>query len=421
MASKRRQPRLQLPGARLTANEEFFDAMIRHQIGLLRMSKGLGRRVRELLDATERDLRSAISNKLRRVFATRGRGIRTPESVRQLQRVLKEVQKIRREAHRKVAVLFEQEMMALALAEPAFIAGIMKTVLPVFLTSKLPPPELLRSIVRTRPFEGKVMRAWAKSIERVDLDRIETQIKIGLTQGESIPEISRRVVGTVKLRGVNGVTEITRRNAEALARTSVNAIANEARREFHLANADILDDELYVATLDAVTTPICRSLDGERFPLGVGPIPPLHFGCRSLRTAILDAIALGRRPSKPVHERGLLREFAKRENLSSVPRTRGQLPHGTKGVFDDFARVRTRELIGTVPAKVNYQQWLGRQSAAFQDDVLGRTKGALFRRGGLTLDKFVDPVTFSEVTLASLARSEAAAFRAIGLDPEDFL
>ena len=36
------------------------------------------------------------------------------------------------------------------------------------------------------------------------------------------------------------------------------------------------------------------------------------------------------------------------------------------------------------------QGWLGRQSAAFQDDVLGRTRGLLFRKGGLRLDRFVN-------------------------------
>ena len=82
--------------------------------------------------------------------------------------------------------------------------------------------------------------------------------------------------------------------------------------------------------------------------------------------------------------------------------------------------MRTRELIGRVPAKVDYQTWLGRQSATFQDDVLGVTKGRLFRRGNLPLDRFVDANDL-EKTLTELARSDADAFIAAGLDPEDFL
>ena len=278
-----------------------------------------------------------------------------------------------------------------------------------------------RSIVRGRPFECKTMSQWARDLARADRNRIESKIKICLVQGESIPEISRRVTGSVRLRGRNGVTQITRRQAEAIARTATNAIANQARREFHKANADILTVELYVATLDAGTTPICRSLDGKRFKMGKGPIPPLHFNCRSLRVALLDPEPIGKRPSKPVHEKGLLREYSKDAGLDKVPRRRADLPRGHKGKFDDFKRVRTRELIGRTAAKTDYGTWLRRQSAAFQDDVLGKTKGALFRRGGLDLDAFVDPVNFKEVTLADLARTEAAVFESIGLDPAAFL
>ena len=59
------QPDLQQPGQINTSNEEFLDALIRHQIGLLRVAKGTGRKVREVLDATETDIRRIIRRKLR--------------------------------------------------------------------------------------------------------------------------------------------------------------------------------------------------------------------------------------------------------------------------------------------------------------------------------------------------------------------
>ena len=45
---------------------------------------------------------------------------------------------------------------------------------------------------------------------------------------------------------------------------------------------------------------------------------------------------------------------------------------------------------GPVDANLTYGGWLKRQSAEKQDDVLGATRGALFRRGGLTIDKFTN-------------------------------
>ena len=77
-------------------------------------------------------------------------------------------------------------------------------------------------------------------------------------------------------------------------------------------------------------------------------------------------------------------------------------------------------MTGRVPAKVTYQQWLTRQSNQFQDDVLGKTKGILFRKGGLRLDKFVNR-RGDELTLSQLATTQAKAFRSAGLNPENFL
>ena len=45
---------------------------------------------------------------------------------------------------------------------------------------------------------------------------------------------------------------------------------------------------------------------------------------------------------------------------------------------------------GQVSADLNYNDWLKKQSKAFQVDVLGKDKAKLFRDGGITMDKFVN-------------------------------
>ena len=69
---------------------------------------------------------------------------------------------------------------------------------------------------------------------------------------------------------------------------------------------------------------------------------------------------------------------------------------------------------GQVPASLTYEQWLRGKPAAFQDEVLGRSKGALFRNGGLTLDRFVHR-DGSELTLAELRAKAPEAFEMVGL------
>jgi hypothetical protein len=52
--------------------------------------------------------------------------------------------------------------------------------------------------------------------------------------------------------------------------------------------------------------------------------------------------------------------------------------------------------------------------AEFQDEILGVTKGRLFREGGLTLDRFVDSKG-REYSLDELRKRDADAFEKAGL------
>lgn len=405
-------PEEQLPGERETANEMLFDAQVRHQIFLLRFAGGLSNEMIELLNAVEED----IVGQIRRRF--KAGAPPTPARLARAERLIQDINKIRTSALTESSKRLIDSMRELATNEAKFIKRAVETVIPVEVDLTTPAPQTIRAAATARPFEGKTLRKWAQSIAQADLNRIAEQIRIGVVQGESGADIARRIVGRARLRGTDGVTQLTRRAAQGIARTATIHTTNAARGLVLADNADIISEEVYTATLDARTTRICSSLDGRRFPPGEGPQPPLHFNCRSLRVAVIGRDLIGSRPAKPVTERQLLREYAERNRLSGIT-GRGTLPRGHKGAFDAFSRRRVRELTGRVPAKVNYQQWLNRQSAEFQDDVLGATRARLFRRGGLTLDKFMNRAG-DEIPLSALARSDASAFRAAGLDPGDF-
>ncbi len=76
-------------------------------------------------------------------------------------------------------------------------------------------------------------------------------------------------------------------------------------------------------------------------------------------------------------------------------------------------------MTGRVPAKLTYNDWLKGQSVEFQDDVLGPTRGKLFRAGKMPLSRFVDK-TGKTIRLDQLADTHAAAFTAAGLDPAEY-
>jgi hypothetical protein len=56
----------------------------------------------------------------------------------------------------------------------------------------------------------------------------------------------------------------------------------------------------------------------------------------------------------------------------------------------DVRRAWAKRVFGEAPLETTYPQWLKRQPRRFQDDVLGPSRGAAFRRGELDLKRFVD-------------------------------
>lgn len=371
-----------------TSNELLRDALIGHQISLLRVSGSLKNRIIELLDATEADLRQQMDRRLESIVA---RGFDTGKmTTNRIAALIEVLAGIRNEAWKDVTKLLGKELATVAKAEPIFVSLAISASLPVVVDFVLPSAERIKQVVLAEPFEGRILSDWAKSLQASDVSRIEQQIKIGLVQGEPTRAIIDRVVGTSGLSFTDGVTQVTRNQADAVVRTAVNHVSNKMKEAFYLENAKILNKEVYVATLDSRTTLICASLDGKTFAVGKGPRPPQHFRCRSVRVAVIDGEAIGTRPSKRASKADL-------EGLSAQER-----------------RAKIREMTGPVPAKTTYSEFLSRQTVDFQNEVLGVTKGKLFRKGGLTLDKFVDKAG-NELTIVELMKKERAAFERAGL------
>lgn len=387
--------------------------MIRHQTYLLRYAGSVRNRIWAILQRTEEDIGDKIRSRL-----ANNVGLTTSVELRRLEALMEQIRAIREPGWKEATDVLKEEMVALSLAESASLNAIVAITLPVVIETALPSARLLRSIALARPFQGQILADWAASMEANDIRMIHNAVQLGMTAGESMDTIVRRVLGTRSLMNADGVTEMTRRQVQAVVRTAVQHVANHARTAWFLENSDVVVMERFVATLDSRTTPICRATDGKQFPMGKGPIPPLHWNCRSLRIAVFDGVLLGDRPAKPYVERELVQQYASENGLGDI-RTREALPRGTKGAYDKWARGEIRNRVGPVPADTTYNEWLRRQSVAFQEDTLGITKAKLFRDGKLSLDRFVNR-NGDELTLAQLAQRERAAFIAAGLDPDKY-
>lgn len=400
-----------------TWNEEYRDAVLRHQIGVRRYSAGLARRVSRLLEEADQELVGWLRVRLSRFL---GRDLDfTGERWKAL---LADVRGARQAVLQQYKDLSRKELGSLAVLEGNRELALLAASVPVVVNFAGVASDQLRAIVSSRPFHGRLLGDWFQTLERSDRARLTQAIQLGMAQGEPVDDIVRRVVGTRRNSYADGILAITRRDAQAVVRTAVNHVSNTARNYVWEANADVITARIWVSTLDGRTSAICRARDGHGSPVGDNPLPegilpltpkdarpPGHVNCRSVMVAYINGVGLlGDRPTVTDTRNRRRREIDFRAEAKRTGKS-----------IQEVRRDWSDRNVGRVPSSTTYQDFLRRQPASFQDEVLGKTKGRLFREGGLSVDQFVDR-TGNELTLDQLAATRPEAFVRAGLDPNSF-
>lgn len=311
-------------------------------------------------------------------------------------------------------------------AQASLLARAINTGLPFSLAVYAPSPAQVISAATARPMQGRLLRDWYRGISRQAQQRVSDAVRFGFVSGDTNADIVRRVIGTRAQQNRDGAMAINRRQAETVTRTAVAHYAAEARNSTIDANAHLAKEILWVSTLDGRTTvehciprhlaryTLDRKPIGHTLPWGAGP-GALHFNCRSTSVpritegALLEGEA-GEQPFvafRPVEIDGQPVTLPKPASQMSVREYTAALRRA--GL--DTAEIREIEsrFIGRLPGTTSYPAFLRRQPASFQDEVLGKTRGALFRRGDLPVEKFVnDKGRF--LTLDELRAREPGAF-----------
>lgn len=397
--------------------------MIRHQIGLLRLSQQTRRELIALLNDTEDKFSGTLLRELDKLVDRRGVDVSDKRVAKVLKELEKRIKEIRQPSFVNIRKQMRSDLGDVIEDESNFMGLLFTSSLPVLVDVNKPDLRVVKGLITSQRLHGpgkgmSTLDGWLGGILNGDIARAMAEVRIGLTNGLGARAIVRSIVGTGNLGSLDGTTQITRNALQTLNRTAVIHFSSQTRRRWLSENQNPFLEEIYTATLDSATTPICRSLDGDIYPLGEGPHPPVHTGCRSLRVAYMNAVWASTRPMKPVTQRMLLREYAEQNNLGSIT-SRNKLPFGHKTKFDNFARIRVRELVGEVPATLSFKEWLPLQPRSFIEDHLGIAKAKLFIEGKLPISRFVDE-TGEEYTLAELAKRDRQAFIDAGLDPNDF-
>lgn len=356
-----------------TVNEALRDEDVRHNVYFHRYSNGVVRRIIALLNRVDADLFAQLN------IAIDGL---TEAQLERLESLLFSVRNLNAEAYKQVERGLTGEIRDFSQYEASYQASVLEEHIPVRINAVA--AESVYAAAMSRPFQGRILREWAQSLEADRLARIRDTIRIGFVEGQTTSEIVRRIRGTKAKGYSDGIIDIDRRHAEAVVRTALSHTAAIARQQTDEANSDLIKGYVWTSTLDTRTTPLCRVRDGKQYDRQYKPVGHsipwlsgpgrLHWNCRSSSTRV----------TKSWRELGIPID---------------DVPIGSRAAMD-----------GQVPGDLSYGDWLKKQSAERQDDILGPTRGKLLREGGLDFDRFHNDKG-KWLSLDEIRARDAEAFR----------
>tara|TARA_R110000744_G_scaffold30928_3_gene73044 strand:+ start:3987 stop:5027 length:1041 start_codon:yes stop_codon:yes gene_type:complete len=316
-------------------------------------ANGESARIEKLLRAVQRDLEAKIVQQLRRI---RERGFDLgPANSGRLRALYAAIDEILTEEYSSLYRENRDELFAFATREAAFEQRVLQSIVPIEVATVVPPVATLRSAVTTRPFQGNTLRQWYGSLKNAQRQSLRRSINMGIVEGESIEEITTRIIGTRGVQYRDGALSLGRRQARAVVRTAVNSISTQAREMVYEANKSLIKGVQMVATLDGRTSPFCRNIDGKVFDVGEGPRPPFHVNCRTATVPIVRS----------------LRELGIADIGRMAPSTRASMN-------------------GQVSASLNYPEWFRQQGSSFQREVLGAKRYRMYKGGLTNVTRFAD-------------------------------
>ncbi|RON82444.1 hypothetical protein BK635_13165 [Pseudomonas chlororaphis] len=338
-----------------TANQRLLDELIGHEVDLSRLSNGQVRAIIKILNSKDAELRAALIEAID--------NLGTDLSAAAVDMALAAVLRLNQAAFIEIRQALEQTTDGLISYEIAFQQGALRAVLPALVQEVFPVAapafSQVKAIVQARPFQGRLLREWMAGIESGRAAAVRDAVRAGVVEGRTTADIVRTVMGTRAQNYADGILQKSRREIEAVVRSAISSTAEAASDKAYEANSDIISHVEWMSTLDTRTSTTCRIRDrlpytlgtylpiGHKIPWLAGP-GRIHWCCRSTKLPILKS--------------------------------------ASKLGFSDGATRASMD--GQVPQSTTYAQWLGRQSAARQDEILGPERGKLLRQDKLKLEDF---------------------------------
>lgn len=341
-----------------SASEVIADEIREHAISLARYSEHEKRQIYKMLDRIMGKLKNELQD------AEIGKGVSRSEK-KKMEELFKQAKETIETGYGDISKKAEAGLKSLSELEGDWAVDMLNRSMGVkFVTTKPTTKEQLSAIAGETMIQGAPSKEWWSRQSEKLTNGFKDQIRMGWMQGESLENLMKRLTGGKDEDG-NPVFDLksgTRRGAEAVIRTSVQAVANEARMLVYKDNADILEGLQWVSTLDTRTTIECAALDGLVWDLNGNPIghdmmlipPPRHWNCRSVLVPV----------PKSFRDMGIdLDEF----------------PESTRASID-----------GQVPESKTFATWIKGKPDGYSEKVFGKTRADLWKAGKISIRDMVD-------------------------------
>lgn len=367
----------------VSVNGQFADDWVRHSVLLERFKNGEVKRMMAFLNKEVIPSIIAKADKIASRYEKMGLSkLAIARRRKALLKQLKGMEAVVKGGTNLLNARLNGTMKTLAKSEAKWAAQTLQRRLPLRANYTLPSPQLLNSIVTTKPMTGRFLKDWAKGVGANTAKNVNQAIMVGVAQGEGVETIVRRIRGTAANGFKDGVLQATRNEAAMVTRTAVNHVGQHAREAVFAENKKVVEQVQWLSVLDSRTSQICASLDSQTYEVNKGPRPPAHPNCRSVMIPVV----------KP--------------------------PQGIPGIDSSKLPVGQRAAMGgPVPGNMTFGSWLKGQPAKVQNEILGVGKGKLYRRGKVPIEKFSDVKGGGVVRPLSLKQLEAIEARLVGSKP----
>ena len=386
-----------------------------HQANLVRLGEAWGQRIVEHISASDKETLAYIRSVLSELEYSRD----TAKVVKKLDQIKAKIAEIRMRAFIAAEKELRAEVPDLIDNETQWSKQLLAELQGEDITAfkditDARAQRLLKNSIQI----NKTWDQWWTSTAAGDVQRIANVISGGVSQGLTIPQMVKLIAGSKASGYTDGVMSTSLSHARNLARTVSCGIANQAKEAFYEENEDAVLAVEWLSTLDGRTCPVCAGLDRQRWkPDKPHPVPPSHPSCRCVLIPVTPLTDLGADAGRPRANADFDAE-AKRAYEAKYPNKRFEdLSPETRRKYRYEAMRRFEEETGKKAytfgnGNMNFKQYFNQMSEKQKRDWLGAEKYEIFRKGNLSLDKFIPPYPDKTFTVAELRRlDELAAAR----------